>query len=138
MANKIGVKKKLKIFWKYGGHCAYCGKKLDISADPFDHDELIIDHLIPRIDGGTNDIDNLMPSCRVCNLRKKNKSLRNFRMRLEQKITNLLQDTIQIIINEPSLCIDRQFVIEKLEEIIEGIELVYGNPFFFEKYKEEK
>ena len=40
----------------------------DRSLIPFE-----IDHLIPRIKGGTNDIDNLTLSCRKCNRGKKDK-----------------------------------------------------------------
>ncbi len=40
--------------------CVYCG------ADP-DNAVLVIDHVLPAIDGGTNDIDNLVTSCQECN-----------------------------------------------------------------------
>lgn len=46
---------------QYGGLCCYCRQP----AKP-----LTRDHVIPRVHGGTDDIDNLVPACRSCNSRK--------------------------------------------------------------------
>lgn len=43
-----------------GRCCGYCGKAITF-------DEMEIDHMLPLSRGGTNDLDNLMPSCRTCN-----------------------------------------------------------------------
>lgn len=48
--------------------CQYCGKKPPET-------ELVIDHVNPVANGGTNDIDNLVTSCFECNSGKSNKSL---------------------------------------------------------------
>ena len=45
---------------KYNHRCLCCGE-----AKP-----LTIDHVIPLVEGGTNDISNIQPLCLDCNLRK--------------------------------------------------------------------
>jgi 5-methylcytosine-specific restriction endonuclease McrA len=52
---------------EYNHCCAYCYK-------PFPVEELTIDHMIPLSRGGTNTIDNIVPACKPCNSRKKNKT----------------------------------------------------------------
>lgn len=51
-----------------------CGRKLRIpeTAD-VDVDTLTIDHVVPKVYGGSEHIDNLMPACRECNARKANR-----------------------------------------------------------------
>lgn len=61
-----------KVYEKYGGRCAYCGKEITIK-------EMEVDHLHPRRIGGTNDKDNLMPSCHTCNHYKRANTLEHFR-----------------------------------------------------------
>jgi 5-methylcytosine-specific restriction endonuclease McrA len=61
-----------KVHGKYGGHCAYCGKKIDIK-------EMQVDHFNAKIYGGKDDFDNLMPACRQCNNYKYNYTLEQFR-----------------------------------------------------------
>lgn len=58
---------------KYGGYCAYCRIK------PVEHR----DHVIPVSEGGTDAIDNIMPACATCNLRKGTMSLANWLKKLE-------------------------------------------------------
>lgn len=56
-ASKIDRK---KVFDKYNGHCAYCGCKLTLK-------DMQVDHITSKRNGGTDDISNLNPSCRLCN-----------------------------------------------------------------------
>jgi len=64
---------RVKIWEKFGRHCAYCGKKLA-------YKDLQVDHIIPQSDIESSDsIENLNPSCRRCNLYKSNRSLEEFR-----------------------------------------------------------
>jgi len=44
------------IYNKYDGHCAYCGKKIE-------YDDMTIDYLTAQSKGGTNELDNTIPSC---------------------------------------------------------------------------
>ena len=46
------------------GLCHYCGQKVS-------HGELTMDHLVPLSRGGRSTKENLVPSCKDCNNRKK-------------------------------------------------------------------
>ena len=61
-----------KVYDKYNGHCAYCGKVISIK-------EMQVDHILSKRNGGTNDIDNLNPSCRLCNHYKRAADIETFR-----------------------------------------------------------
>lgn len=70
--------KKLRqlVHKKYNGHCAYCGKKIEMS-------EMQVDHIEPQRpyngQGGTDEINNLNPSCRRCNHYKRAHHLEEYR-----------------------------------------------------------
>jgi 5-methylcytosine-specific restriction endonuclease McrA len=78
-----------RVFAKYDGHCAYCGCALE-------YDNMQVDHLKAIGRGvpdeqlmeqrGTDDFDNLMPSCRMCNFYKARLDIESFR----SKIANTL------------------------------------------------
>lgn len=78
-----------KVYQKYGRHCAYCGKEID-------YKDMQVDHLVP-INGwnekGTNDFDNLMPSCRRCNHYKRANSLEGWRKMIEEIPQKLERDS---------------------------------------------
>jgi hypothetical protein len=42
--------------------CEYCWSQLRFSPDPFS-----VEHIIPRVAGGTDELDNLALSCQGCN-----------------------------------------------------------------------
>lgn len=69
---------------KTNGRCWYCG-------DRFHSGEWQVEHQQPRSKDGTDNIDNLVPSCRPCNVRKGNRTLEEYRdvlvARLENKIS---------------------------------------------------
>lgn len=71
-----------KIYDKCGGHCAYCGKELA-------YKDMQVDHIIPRYNGGTDDYNNLLPSCRMCNFRKGTYSIEQFRRELNHQCDTL-------------------------------------------------
>jgi len=54
---------------KWSRKCAYCGKK-DIPLE--------IEHIIPKSRGGTNRVSNLTLSCQKCNLKKGNRTAKEF------------------------------------------------------------
>jgi len=64
----IRKSQRFRIFTRDNFTCRYCG------SQPPDV-QLVIDHLIPVCDGGTNDDDNLIASCVECNQGKGSKSL---------------------------------------------------------------
>lgn len=79
---------------KYGGHCAYCGKKIA-------YKDMQVDHIIPKIYGevtghNVDTIENYNPSCRRCNHYKRGESLDNFRLLLK----TLHERTQKIYINK--------------------------------------
>lgn len=53
----------------YGGRCAYCAKKPK---------RLTRDHVIPLSRGGTDHIDNVVPACSKCNIRKRAMTLEEY------------------------------------------------------------
>lgn len=60
------------VYNKYDGHCGYCGKEIA-------YKDMQVDHIFPRYLGGTDDVNNLLPSCRSCNFRKQTYSVGKFR-----------------------------------------------------------
>lgn len=113
----ISKKTRETVYHKYNGHCAYCGRAIA-------YKDMQVDHLRPRraynAEGeGTDDISNLMPSCRMCNHYKRANTLETFR-RYIQEIPKKLR-----------------------ENYIYKVGLVYGNVveaeksivFYFEKWK---
>ena len=57
------------VWSKTCGRCEYCL----CSLNPFDrnaHDGFHIDHVVPRAQNGSDDLDNLVPSCSRCNFVK--------------------------------------------------------------------
>ena len=61
-----------KVYDKYNGHCAYCGKAINIK-------DMQVDHILSKRNGGTDDITNLNPSCRMCNHYKRAADIETFR-----------------------------------------------------------
>lgn len=78
----ISKKTRQLIYDKCGGHCAYCGKEIA-------YKDMQVDHVNPRYYGGSDDIDNLMPSCRACNFRKGTFPLEYFRNEIKNQCDGL-------------------------------------------------
>jgi hypothetical protein len=56
----ISPRKRFLVFKRDNFTCQYCGKKSpDVTLEP--------DHIIPRMRGGTNDLENLITACYNCN-----------------------------------------------------------------------
>jgi len=70
------VELRKKVLQKYNNHCAYCGKILE-------YEDMQVDHIKPQHTGGTDNIENLNPSCRMCNHYKRGLSLDNYRNQLQ-------------------------------------------------------
>lgn len=73
------AEKMKKVYEKYGGRCAYCGYMLSMDAGVDDPLKGTIDHVKSQKDGGTDGIDNLLPSCYACNHVKDDMTLSEFR-----------------------------------------------------------
>ncbi len=65
--------KKSDIWAKTEGRCYYCGLQLSWSTT------FSIDHVVPRIEGESDSINNTVPSCRSCNSTKGVKSIEELR-----------------------------------------------------------
>jgi len=61
------------VYAKYDGHCAYCGKAMDITEMQVDHVESHYRHQ------GKDELDNYLPACRDCNGLKSDYLLEEFR-----------------------------------------------------------
>ena len=69
-----------KVYEKYNGRCAYCGRKIR-------YEDMQVDHFIAKRgwnESGTDDISNLMPSCRMCNHYKRANTLETFRIYIQE------------------------------------------------------
>lgn len=60
---------RLAIYIRDGFQCAYCGTNLK-NARPFD---ITLDHLLPRVTGGSDKPTNLITACRSCNSARQDK-----------------------------------------------------------------
>lgn len=73
----MAIKKEVReaVHAKYNGRCAYCGCEIA-------YKDMQVDHFIPKngwSEHGSDDISNLMPSCRMCNHYKRANTLEGFR-----------------------------------------------------------
>lgn len=109
------MKKELRIevYNKYNGHCAYCGKELE-------YRDMQVDHIFPQHYGGSDDIQNLNPSCRRCNHYKRANRLEPFRELLLTLHERIAKDYITkvgidygIVTLKP---FDGKFYFEKIKE----------------------
>lgn len=91
------IKKEVRerVFKKYKGHCAYCGKVLNSIKD------MQIDHLVPirAAEEGKADWreveneNNYMPACRRCNHYKRAHDLETFRTMIQEIPKKLRRDS---------------------------------------------
>ena len=108
------------VLQKYDGHCAYCGKRISLS-------EMQVDHFKPlrawnKEDCGSDDISNLMPSCRRCNHYKRAHTLDVFRRYIEEIPMKLMDNYIYKVAIDYGLVEEHQKKVE----------------FYFEKRKDRK
>ncbi len=64
-----------KVYAMYGGHCAYCGREIDIK-------EMQVDHVQAVYLGGKDELANYRPACRQCNFYKSTMSVEGLREQL--------------------------------------------------------
>lgn len=80
--NKKAVR-KMKVAMRDGKECAYCGKT-DV--------DLELDHIIPKSKGGSNHLNNLVLSCRECNISKNDKLPHEIdNIKLQQRVKDMLR-----------------------------------------------
>ena len=71
----INKQTRQAVYSKYDGRCAYCGREIA-------YKDMQVDHFVAKRgwgENGSDDVSNLMPSCRMCNHYKRAHSLETFR-----------------------------------------------------------
>jgi 5-methylcytosine-specific restriction endonuclease McrA len=87
------------VYNKCGGHCAYCGGVITMKQMQVDHIEPYWHTLTEqqasksKIKKGSNNLDNLNPSCARCNKWKSTYTLEQFRNVIETSLDRLKRDT---------------------------------------------
>ena len=106
MAKITSDKNRVLVHSKFKGRCAYCGDKIECS-------KMHLDHIKPRhrgftdeelhgygIERGSNNIDNLNPSCAVCNISKSTFTIEVWRRELILKVDRLRKNVSNFRIAE--------------------------------------
>ena len=90
-----GIKlNRRNIYGRDDNRCQYCGK-------PFSTQELTIDHVVPKCQGGTNKWTNLVCCCVKCNRKKGGRTPEQSRMHLVKKpVKPLFSPTITVKIGK--------------------------------------
>ena len=74
---------RISVFNKCFGKCAYCGIELKKGWH--------VDHIKPKVFGGTDDFENLNPSCKDCNNYKCHTDLEEYRNQLRKMLNEKLE-----------------------------------------------
>lgn len=87
MMRRKPIPKKVReqVYQKYNGHCAYCGCELEYKDMQVDHIESVWSSEWHN-KNHDNSIDNLMPSCRMCNYYKGVYTIEQFRNNLKDTL----------------------------------------------------
>jgi hypothetical protein len=64
----FSAKTREQVVAKTGGYCYSCGEKFSDSS------EVWIEHIIPFSIGGSDELENLLPGCKICNWTRRNYS----------------------------------------------------------------
>jgi len=74
----VEQKKRRRIFLRDAYACRYCGYDMALHF-PYPHlGVLTVDHIVPKIAGGTDRNDNLATCCYSCNTRKRHRRVSEF------------------------------------------------------------
>ena len=126
MTSKID---RQEVYNKYNGKCAYSGTDLK--------DDWQVDHIVPIVHGGTNDIDNLMPVQRIVNHYKRALTLKNFR---EWYLGGLHERLAKLPKNPRSEngIKKKQYLLDIAELFGITVDKPFDGMFYFEKIKDKK
>jgi 5-methylcytosine-specific restriction endonuclease McrA len=84
-----------EVYNKCDGHCGYCGKEITIKQMQVDHikplyrNDKVTTLEVWGVERGTDDFENLMPSCARCNRWKSTFNLEMFRNEIRLQIERL-------------------------------------------------
>ncbi|PNV62230.1 HNH endonuclease [Clostridium sp. chh4-2] len=87
MRRKLTRAERQQVYEKCKGHCAYCGGILE-------YKDMQVDHVTPLRIGGTDEIQNMLPSCRSCNHYKSTLDVEGYRKYLAGIPHRLMRDNI--------------------------------------------
>jgi 5-methylcytosine-specific restriction endonuclease McrA len=80
-----------KLIERDGNRCHYCG--IEMVPNPFDgtylQNAISVDHVVPRKEGGSSRLENLVLACRRCNRSKMTKSYQEFKQGMDVDATIL-------------------------------------------------
>ena len=123
---------RLKVYDKYNGHCAYCGREIKYEEMQVDHARAFAQQwYAPKDvreetakmieDDSINAIDNLMPACRACNFYKGINNIDGLRRRIREELEHTCRSTFQTRLAMQYGMIeyrpwDGKFYFEKMEE----------------------
>lgn len=99
----MAIKKEIrvKVWNKFNKKCAYCGHSLEYKKMQVDHkvplyrNDCDFELLRMKIKRGTDDENNLYPSCSRCNRWKSTYDIESFRKEIELQIERLKRDSNQ-------------------------------------------
>lgn len=100
MAQRKAVSKRLRfaVFARDGFTCRYCGQQSDAAP-------LVVDHMLPVVAGGTNDLENLVTACEPCNQGKAAKTLEQYAPNEADRLSRLQEQHEQMRVAEAARAI---------------------------------
>ncbi len=109
MRKPIDQATRAYIYSRDEGVCQHCGCKVA-------HDNFHVDHVVPIVRGGTNDIDNYVLSCPSCNIRKRHHELPEVKrhkivLTIKERNATRLQMPMEILVSRKK----RVFNADKLQ-----------------------
>lgn len=113
-------KEKLYIYYRENQKCFYCKKSLSFN-------QISIDHFYPLSKGGTDDVFNIVCSCKKCNRKKENSVLK----KSDEIILELFKKAVNdnMIIGD-NLDIDNKYLRQLLSDV-NKVKII-SNQFIFE------
>lgn len=115
---RLSKQKRIVIYNKTCGHCAYCGILLKF-------EDMQVDHFASLYgEHGSDTTDNMLPSCRSCNHYKSSLTLEKFRKMLENQPKVLMRDSVtyQIAVRYGLVKPDPHHVVFYFEKLKDGYE----------------
>lgn len=82
---RLTKEQRLELHKKYNGHCAYCGREINIT-------QMQADHIVPIHVGGLDAIENMNPACRSCNHAKATLDMEKFREWVETSYARVMKN----------------------------------------------
>lgn len=108
----LGNSKRFKVFERDGYKCRYCGQQPPEVV-------LEVDHFIPVKEGGQNDFNNLLTSCKECNQGKKARISRAPGEELEYK--SIIVDKKEVLQQLKNIALLNAKIDREIENMVEGV-----------------